>query len=36
MKVLRAGSILQDVAVNGSNGENEHAPEHAPNFGAPR
>jgi hypothetical protein len=29
MNVLRASSILQDVAVNGSNVSGEHAPEHA-------
>ena len=31
---LRAISILQDVAVNGSNVGGEHAPEHALNLGA--
>jgi hypothetical protein len=29
IKYLRAIPILQDVAVNGSNVEGEHAPEHA-------
>jgi hypothetical protein len=35
IKDLRAVSILQDVAVNGSNVGREHAPEHALNLGAP-
>jgi hypothetical protein len=35
IKDLRAISILQDVAVNGSNVGGEHAPEHALNLGAP-
>src|SRR5437868_3483854 len=33
MKGLHASSILQDVAVDGSNVGDEHAPEHALNFG---
>jgi len=35
LKGLRANSILQDVAVNGSNVGREHAPKHALNFGPP-
>jgi len=35
IKDLRAISILQDVAVNGSNVGGEHAPEHALNLGLP-
>jgi hypothetical protein len=33
MKSLRANSTLQEVAANGSNVGDEHAPEHALNFG---
>jgi hypothetical protein len=33
IKDLRAISILQDVAVNGSTVGGEHAPEHALNLG---
>jgi hypothetical protein len=33
MKNLPASTILQDVAVNGSNVAGEHAPEHALNLG---
>ena len=33
LKVLRASSTLQDVAVDGSNVGDEHAPEHALNLG---
>ena len=36
LKDLRANLILQDVAVNGSNVGREHAPKHAPDFGALR
>jgi hypothetical protein len=35
IKDLRAISILQDVAVKGSNVAGEHAPEHALNLGVP-
>jgi hypothetical protein len=33
MKDLPASTILQDVAVKGSNAAGQHAPEHALNFG---
>jgi hypothetical protein len=36
LKGLRASSTLQDVAVDGSNVEDEHAPEHGLNLGARR
>jgi hypothetical protein len=35
MKDLSTNTILQDVAVNGSNVGGEHAPEHALNIGVP-
>jgi hypothetical protein len=35
MKDLSASTILQDVAVKGSNVAGEHAPEHALNLGDP-
>jgi hypothetical protein len=35
IKGLRALSISQDVALDGSKAETEHAPEHALNFGVP-
>jgi hypothetical protein len=35
MKDLSAGTILQDIAVNGSNVAGEHAPEHALNLAVP-
>jgi hypothetical protein len=35
MKEKSLSSILQDVAVNGSDVESEHAPEHAPIFDVP-
>jgi hypothetical protein len=35
IKGVHAISISQDVALNGSSVESEHAPEHALNFGVP-
>jgi hypothetical protein len=35
MKDLSATTVLQDVAVKGSNIAGEHAPEHALNLGVP-